>query len=376
MRPNKYRLLLLNWRDIHNPLAGGAEVHIWEVFSRLAERGWAVDLLCANYSSAPCEELIQGIRVRRIAHPAIYHWALPFHYRNFARDHKPDHVIDFMNKLPLYTPLYVKEPLCGFVHHLFGSAAVQEAGFFLGSGVWAYEWPVRWVYRTTPILTGSNSSVGELKSMGLSKVQVSPMPYGVEVEQYIPGNRAASPTILYLGRLKHYKGVDHLISVIPELKSRFSNIQVNIAGDGDALSSLVAQAEKLGVTDKITFHGRVDDRERLRLYQEAWVTCLPSYKEGFGLTIPEAALCATPTVGYDVPGIRDAILDGLTGRLVPYGDRGALCEALSDILLREDYRHSLGAQARAHYLNFTWDNAADQMEHYLLGWANQRDQFQ
>lgn len=367
MQSNRYRLLLLNWRDIKNPLAGGAEVHIWEIFSRLADRGWQVDLLCADFPGASVEENIRGIRVFRTSDPALYQWTLPRHYQRLVRNYKPDLVIDFMNKLPLYTPLYVREPLCCFVHHLFGSAAIREMGFVFGCCIWAYERPMRWIYRNTPFLTGSTSSVEELKGLGLQKVHAVPMSYGVEVEQYFPGKRASSPTILYLGRLKQYKGVDHLLSIVPDLRRNFPDLRVEIAGTGDALPALRHQAEKLAISDCVSFHGRVDDEDRLRLYQEAWVTCLPSFKEGFGLTIPEAALCETPTVGYDVPGIRDAIVDGKTGRLVPYGDRRALCEALREILESDSLRAKLGTQARSHYANFSWENAANQLEGYLLG---------
>jgi glycosyltransferase involved in cell wall biosynthesis len=226
---------------------------------------------------------------------------------------------------------------------------------------------MRLIYRNTPFLTGSTSSVEELKGLGLQKVHAVPMSYGVEVEQYFPGKRASNPTILYLGRLKQYKGVDHLLSIVPDLRRNFPDLRVEIAGTGDARPALRHQAEKLAISDCVSFHGRVDDEERLRLYQEAWVTCLPSFKEGFGLTIPEAALCETPTVGYDVPGIRDAIVDGKTGRLVPYGDRRALCEAFREILGSDNLRAKLGTQARSHYANFSWENAASQLEGYLLG---------
>tara|TARA_R110001592_G_scaffold80132_1_gene238998 strand:- start:2528 stop:3649 length:1122 start_codon:yes stop_codon:yes gene_type:complete len=362
----KYRVLLLNWRDLNNPLAGGAEQHIWEVFRRLASRGWEVEVLCARYSEAVSNETIQGIGVTRIAHPSIYHLALPKAYRRMVRRFRPHVVVDFMNKLPLYTPLFVKEPLCCFVHHLFGSSAIRELGLLPGLGVWAYERPVPWVYSNTPFLTGSHSSVEELQALGLHNVVPDPMPYGVDTTAFRPGQRADRPTLLYLGRLKRYKGVDHIIRVLPALRERIPDIHLNIAGTGDDRAHLEHLAEQLGVVNTVSFLGFVSEEEKLRRYQEAWLTCLPSYKEGFGLTIPEAALCETPTVGYNVPGLRDAIEDQKTGVLVPYGKLDTLTESLYGLLVDHRRRQRMGENAREHYATFTWDQAAEHMQTWLM----------
>ncbi|MCF6283579.1 MAG: glycosyltransferase family 4 protein [Candidatus Hydrogenedentes bacterium] len=371
MPSTKYRVLLLNWRDLHNPLAGGAELHVWEVFKRLADQGWEVEALCASYPGAADQENIQGIGVTRIAHPALYHLALPRAYKRAAKRFRPQVVIDFMNKLPLYTPLFVKEPLCCFVHHLFGTSAVREAGLLAGTCVWAYEQPVPWVYRNTPFLTGSLSSVKELQALGLQRVATEPMPYGVDTTAFAPGEKASRPTILYLGRLKHYKGVDHIIKVLPALRERIPAVHLNIAGTGDARPHLERLAAQLGVTENISFLGFVSEADKLRLYQEAWLTCLPSYKEGFGLTIPEAALCGTPTVGYDVPGLCDAIEDQETGLLVPYGDLDALTEALRTLLSDDAVRQPMGHAAQTRYKDFTWERAAEQMEAWLTGFIEE-----
>lgn len=365
LQSENYRVLLLNWRDIQNPLAGGAEVHIWEVFSRLASAGWDVEALCASFPGAEREVRLQGISVTRIAHPAVYHWALPWAYQRAERRFKPHIVIDFMNKLPLYSPLFVKEPLCCFVHHLFGSSAIREAGILAGACILIYEWPMPRIYRNTPFLTGSGSSIQELKALGLRCVEDDPMPYGVDTRQFMPGAKSCSPTILYLGRLKRYKGVNHIIGLMPWLCERIPEVRLVIAGTGDARKLLEKQVDRLGLRDTVSFPGFVTEEDRLRLFQEAWVTCLPSYKEGFGLTIPEAALCETPTVGYDVPGLRDAIDHEKMGLLVSYGDRGALGTALLTVLTDSALQRDLGQAARMKYLDFTWDNAALRMDHYL-----------
>jgi glycosyltransferase involved in cell wall biosynthesis len=191
------------------------------------------------------------------------------------------------------------------------------------------------------------------------------MPYGVDTAAFSPGEKAGRPTVLYLGRIKRYKGVDHCIQVLPALRERFPDIHLKIAGTGDARESLERLARELQVEEHVSFLGFVSEADKLRLYQEAWLTCLPSYKEGFGLTVPEAALCETPTVGYDVPGLCDAIEDRKTGLLVPYGRLDALTEALASLLVDEALRRQMGQAARERYRTFTWDRAANQMETWL-----------
>lgn len=359
------RALLFNWRDIHNPQAGGAEVHIWEVFSRLVASGWDVEVLCARFPGSTQQEVIQGIRVHRIASEMLYHMALPCRYVSVANLFRPHIVIDFMNKLPLYSPLFVREPLCCFVHHMFGSSANGELGRLVGAMIRTYESPVRVAYRNTPILTGSASSIAELESLGLRRVEKVPLPYGVNVSLYSAGRKSETPTILYLGRLKRYKGIDHLIELMPSISRLVPGARLKIAGAGDFREDLECLAVRLGLKSTVEFEGTVSERRKVELYQEAWVTCLPSMKEGFGLTIPEAALCETPTVGYDVPGVCDAIRNGETGFLVPYGDRAKLEEVLCNLLVDEELRIRLGCAARDVYQGFTWENAAKAMESVL-----------
>jgi len=116
----------------------------------------------------------------------------------------------------------------------------------------------------------------------------------------------------------------------------------------------------------VHIHGKVSEAEKVRLYQEAWVACLPSFKEGFGLSVPEAALCDTPSVGYDVPGVCDAIHHDKTGLLVPYGDAEALYNALNSVLSDGNLRDRLIDGGNHLYADFSWEAATQRMEDALL----------
>lgn len=361
-----FRVLLLNWRDIANPLAGGAEVHIWEVFGRLAAQGWDISAICASYKGCLDQESVGGITVHRCGGAYRYYFSLPWRYRKVSQSFKPHIVIDFMNKLPLFTPLYVKEPVICFVHHLFGSAASLDAGPMVGLAVGSSERFVRPVYSNTPCMAGSVSTISELESIGLPPEHLNLVPYGVNTGFYLPGLKAQHPTIVYVGRLKQYKGIGDLLETIPGLLPQFPSLQVKIAGQGGMESQLRGLIASLGLNHCVELCGYVSEETKRRLYQEAWVACFPSSKEGFGLTVPEAALCGTPTVGYDVPGLRDAIQHGKTGWLVPFGDKAALGTALGQILGNTTLREQLSCTAQSVYADFSWERAAEKTRDTML----------
>ncbi len=360
------RVLLLNWRDMANPLAGGAEVHIWEVFRRLAAQGWNVSAICASHKGLLPWETVDGIEVHRCGGPYGYYFALPWVYRRVSKESPPHFVIDFMNKLPLFSPLYVREPVICFVHHLFGSAASLDAGRLAGLTVGSFERFVRPVYARTPCLAGSASTLRELESIGLPRENLAAVPYGVHTSFYGPGQKSLQPNILYVGRLKRYKGITDLIEVVPRLLESFPGLCVKIAGQGGLEAGLRALIARLRLEKCVELCGFVSEEAKRTLYQEAWTACFPSAKEGFGLTVPEAALCGTPTVGYDVPGLNDAIQDGETGLLVPFGDKTGLYEALRRMLADAELRARLSQNAQQVYSSFSWDSAAEQTKEAIF----------
>jgi glycosyltransferase involved in cell wall biosynthesis len=102
----------------------------------------------------------------------------------------------------------------------------------------------------------------------------------------------------------------------------------------------------------------VRDEILSRWLSAAWVAVNPSAKEGWGLGVMEAARYGVPTVGSAVPGLRDSILDGETGLLVPPDDPARLFDALSRLLGDAAYRQRLGENARQWANTFRWANAA------------------
>src|SRR5262249_45611647 len=140
------------------------------------------------------------------------------------------------------------------------------------------------------------------------------------------------PTVVFVGRLRRYKGVDWVMRAFPAVRARSPEARLLVIGDGPFEAPLRRAAETLGVAGSVDFLGFMPSAQKVRKLQEAWVVVQPSPKEGWGLTVIEAGACGTAVVAADSPGLRDSVRRDETGLLVPYGDDAALARALTRVL--------------------------------------------
>ena len=133
----------------------------------------------------------------------------------------------------------------------------------------------------------------------MSGQDMAVVPNGVDLDRFAPGpedSRFPDPTILYLGRLKRYKGVDIVLKAASRMRDAGFSFRLLIAGKGDYLSRLQDLSSRLGLGDTVEFLGYVPEDEKIKLLQRSWIHVLTSPKEGWGISILEAAACGTPTV--------------------------------------------------------------------------------
>jgi glycosyltransferase involved in cell wall biosynthesis len=361
------RILVLNWQDRLNPQAGGAETHLHEIFGRLARRH-DVTLLVSGWKGAPGRETVDGMEVHRTGGRYTFNMAAPRYYRRRLRHREFDVLVEDLNKVPLLTPLWASHPVTLLVHHLFGATAFQEASVPVAAATWLLERPLGTVYRTTPTMAVSRSTAIDLGARGLPEEAIAVIPNGVELSHCVPGepgSRFDVPTLLYLGRLKRYKRVDLPIRAVAALRAEGVEARMVVAGTGDHAPELQALARELDVEDRVEFAGFVSEEDKIRLFQKAWVHLLTSPKEGWGITNLEAAACGTPTVASDSPGLRDSVVHGETGFLVPHDDLAALTARVRELIENEPLREELGRNARRFAERFTWDRAAEDTETFL-----------
>lgn len=361
-------LLAVNWQDLRNPHAGGAEIHLFELLGALARRGHRVRLVCSGWSGCQPVELVDGVEVQRHGDRHSFAVLARGAVRRALRADPPDVVIDDINKLPLCIANLTDRPVYAIVPHLFGTTAFREVSWPMAATVWAAEKLIPHCYRRAWFHAISESTRDDLVARGVPRERIVVVHPGVDSERYTPTPGVARidpPTFVYLGRLKRYKGVDILLEALALAAPRRPGLRLVVAGGGDDRARLEQLARKLGIADRVRFAGFVDEDEKLRLLRGAVANVFPSPKEGWGITVMEAAACATPSLASNSPGLRDSVRDGVTGMLVQHGDPAALADAMLRLADDGDLVERLGAAAREHALAHTWRAAADHVEAHL-----------
>jgi len=356
-------ILILNWQDRTHPQAGGAEVHLHEIFGRIAAMGHRVTLFCCRYDGAAAREMVDGIDVIRQGSRATFNFVVPRWYKANVDVLQPDLVIDDINKIPFFTPRFVQRPLLAIIHHFFGDSIFREAGRLSGTYVQYFENRIGKVYGKTPICTVSESTRKECVERGLDARQIRVIHNAIDQHAFPMrvGVKEADPTIAYFGRLKKYKSVDHLIRAYATVRARLPKARLHILGTGDYRSQLETLARELGVADGVTFFGYVTDADKVRLLSAAHVVVNTSVKEGWGITNIEANACGTPVISADVPGLRDSVRAGESGLLYEYGNVDALAGILTRVLIDDGERRRLSDGAVSWASTFTWARSAREM---------------
>lgn len=357
------KILVVNWQDIKNPFGGGAEVHFHEIFSRIAKKGHQVVLLACKFEGAPDYEIIDEIEVYRVGSRSLFNFYVPSNIKKLDRKYNFDIIVDDINKIPFYTPLYVKKPILAISHHFFGKSIYREANVLAGTYVVISEYLMKFVYRKIPFSVVSQSTLDEFVSKGYDKKYFTIIHNAIDQNkfQFEVGEKEKRPTVAYFGRLKKYKSVDHLLKAFAIVKEKINDAQLYILGRGDFRAHLEKLAKELKIEQDTTFFGYVSEEDKVRLLSKSWCVVNTSMKEGWGITNIEANAAGTPVISANSPGLRDSVSEGNSGLLYEYGNIFDLAEKIETILTNDELRHLLSHGAVAWAKQFNWDNSAKKM---------------
>jgi glycosyltransferase involved in cell wall biosynthesis len=336
-------VLFIAWRDLASPRAGGSEVLVDRLAEGMLARGDRVTLLCAG----PAAE--HGYRV--IENGGTYSQFLRAPLAYWCRLRDADLVVEVCNGMPFLSPLWCKRPLICLVNHMHTDlwqlrfpAPVAAAGRFAESRL------MPWAHRNNLFLTVSNSTADALRETGVGEDRIRQICNGV-VQPDPPTPRSREPMFLALGRLTDYKRIDLLLKLWGRVRPVVGGTLV-IAGDGPERSRIEAMAGP-----GVIVAGRVSEEEKHRLLCAAWLLLHPALIEGWGIVVAEAAIRGTPAVGFDVPGLRDSVVNGQTGLLV--GTEGEFASAWASLTLNHQARKAMGAAARERAERLHWSLAVD-----------------
>jgi glycosyltransferase involved in cell wall biosynthesis len=262
-------------------------------------------------------------------------------------------VLEVVNGITFLTPLWLRKPRVTLVHHVHRDHYVEELGRAGKLAAFVLETaPLRWLYRNSRFLTISHASARDIAAHGIPLERIDVGYIGVEQDAFEPGERAPTPELLYLGRLKRYKRVELVLDALEAVPEA----TLHIAGEGDHRVALEEAIAARGLADRVVMHGHVSEEEKLRLLQRAWVNLTASSAEGWTLTVMEAAACGTPSASLAVGGLVESIVDGRTGLLAD--DAPGLADATRRLVRDDALRERLGQAALERAREFTWERTA------------------
>lgn len=306
----------MNWRCPANPRAGGAEAVTFEIARRLVQRGDSVEWFSASFPGAPAEETLDGVRIVRAGRQWTVHWSAFRHYKGKLAQ-RFDVVVDEVNTIPFFTPLWSDVPAVMFIFQLAREVWWYESKFPVNALGFLAEPHYLKPYRHLPAITISASTSSDLRHLGF-KAPITIIPAGVEPITELPTGKTANPTFLYVGRLAPSKRVTDIVRAFAIFHRSVDSARLCLIGGGSPayVSELRALARTLGIHENVRFAGHVSTLEKHGEMAAAHILLLASAREGWGLVVTEANAFGTPAVAYDVPGLRDSIHDRETGLLV------------------------------------------------------------
>lgn len=361
------RILILNWRDIKNPDAGGAEIYTHEVSKRLVKNGNNVTIFCSLYPYAKSREVINNVEIIRQGKSwTVQLYAYKWYKKN---SEKFDLIIDQINTIPFFTPLYIKNKnKFAFFHQLCRNVWWYETIFPFNLIGYLLEPLYLKIYKNIPVITVSESTKRDLIKYGHKKENISICPEGLNFQflNKLP-IKEKNPTIIFVGRLTSSKRPEDAILSFFLVSQKFPKANLWIIGQGKRTykEKLMKLVKKFNLTEKVKFYGFVSQKKKLDLMKRAHILIVTSVKEGWGLIVTEAAACGTPSVVYNVDGLRDSVKNNKTGIICDVNSPGDLSNKVIKLLSNKEEYKRLQINAWQWSKEFSWDKTTYEFERII-----------
>lgn len=354
---NLAHIHMLAWRDLDDVEAGGSEIHAHNVAAIWAQAGLKVTMRTSFAAGRPPRTVRGGYTViRKAGRYLVFPRSVVSEIT--GRLGPCDALVEIWNGMPFLSPIWWRGPRMIWLHHVHGpmwQMTLPPNLARLGSLLEEKIAPP--FYRRSPVVTLSESSKAEMVSeLGFKPERVRVIEPGIDPFFSPGGERSPTPLVVAVGRLVPVKDFARLIRVMAATRTAVPDAALVIVGDGYERDDLEALIAELDAGAWVRLAGRVSDDELISLYRRAWTVASTSVREGWGMTITEAAACGTPAVATRIAGHSDAIHEGRSGLLGDTDDE--LIAHLTTVLTDPDVRGRLqrGALERASAL--TWESTA------------------
>lgn len=360
------KILWLTWKDHKHPGAGGAEVVSRNLTERLAADGHEVTLLTCGYGGAPSQETIRGVRIIRVGSNRYTHPMQACAYYIARLRNKFDIVIEEVNAAPYFSVLFGKKAKRFlFYHHLEREVWLHEAkppisylGYYVLEPV-----ATKILGRSgVPLITISESTKHDMASWGFDPKNTHVISEGIELKPLTSLKNAPPkferPTVLSLGAMRAMKRTLDQVQAFEAAKEQLPYLQMKIAGDasGPYGEHVLDYIRRSKFRSSIQYLGRVSNDIKLDLMRRSHLIGVTSVKEGWGLIVTEAASQGTPSVAYDVHGLRDSIRHDETG-IITQPEPQALASGIVKLMHDSGYYNQLRQAAWQWSKEITFDQS-------------------
>ena len=344
-------LLFLSWRDIKHPKMGGAEVFTHEMLKRLDKDNYSITHISPMSINKDGEENlakedIDGINYLRKGNMfTVILFAIIYYLKHHS---DIDYVIDQANTHRFFTPFWVtKSKRIFFIHQLtreIWSINLKFPLSFIGKHA---ENLMTRIYSHNIALTVSNSTKNDLLDLGFDEDKVYILPEGINFIPWEVKDFKTSQEVMftYVGRISSYKGIDVALEAFCKLYHHYPDIKFNVVGKGDPeyINNILEPIRlKYSVPAlNINYCGFVSEEEKLSIMSHSHCLVFPSQREGWGLTITEAAAVGTPSIVYKSPGLIDAVNYGKAGYLAEENNKYEIYRLMKKSLSYHRFEKSL-----------------------------------
>ncbi len=330
------KILWFTWKDLKNPLAGGAEVVNEELAKRLVADGHEVTFMAGGFAGGQKEETVDGYKIIRLGG----RWSVYWHtYRYYKKNLAgwADLVIDEINTIPFFAKFYVKEKNILFVHQLAREIWFYQMFFPLSLVGYLIEPVCLWLLRDRKTITVSESTKKDLMRYGHKAENISIISEGIEltpVASLDTIKKYDNPTILSLGVVRPMKRTLDIVKAFEKARIYVPTLKLIVAGDTSSSygRKVLGYIENSATKSDIAILGRVSPEKKIELLQKSHVLAVTSVKEGWGLVVTEANSQGTPAVVYDVDGLRDSVKNNETGLMCDKNTSEGLALKTSELL--------------------------------------------
>jgi L-malate glycosyltransferase len=223
---------------------------------------------------------------------------------------------------------------------------------------------IKLIWKKSDAVVSNSQGLKELALKSSPNQKIKVIYNGTDILNFRPDEKAKNSEkfIITLGgtRVTSRKGIKYLIEAVRKLSSRYPQICVTIIGEGSEKESLESLAEKMEISDKINFLGRIEYKKIASYYQEASVFVLPSLNEGMSNAMLEALASGLPILATDTGGTKELVKDGENGFIIKTKDSDDIADKIEILIKDKKLCQKMGEKSREKAESMSWNNVASE----------------